>query len=201
MVIRKPKYKLGRRLGAFIHRKCQTQKFAANEAKKRKTIGIKKPTSDYGHQLLEKQKVRFYYGITEKQLRRYVKEAMKSDDTNKALYQKLELRLDSVVHHSGLAGTQPMARQMVSHGHITVNGRKVTIPSYIVKKGDIVEVRPQSRDRKIFTERAEEIAQANPPAWMKVDPKNLKVEIVSDPDYDPTALPFDFKAVFEFYTK
>jgi len=201
MVVRKPFYKLGRRLGAVVHRKCQTQKFAISEAKKRKNMPRKGALSDYGRQLLEKQKVRFTYGITEKQLRRYVKESMKSQDTNAELYKKLEMRLDSVVHNAGFAPTQPAARQMVSHGHITVNGRKVTIPSYQVKKGDVVEVREQSKSKPLFVLRADEIAQANAPAWMEVDHKKLVAKIKSNPEYDPASSVFDFKAVFEFYTR
>ena len=201
MVKRKPIYKLGRKLGAFVHEKCQTQKFALSEARKNKNFRRRVALSDYGKQLLEKQKVRFAFGITEKQLRRYVHESMKSEDTNTELYRKLQMRLDSVVHLLGLAPTQPAARQLVSHGHITVNGRKVTIPSYACKKGDIVAVREGSKQKAVFALRAEEIASFTPESWLSFDAKKLSGKIEKLPEYDPTSTPFDLKAVFEFYTK
>ena len=131
------KYKLCRRLGAGIYEKCQTQKFAKSEpmTKKGKKPGGRR--SDYGNQLIEKQKVRFMYGVREKQFGNYVDYAMEHAKKGTApaelLFRQLEERLDNAVYRLGFAHTRALARQMVSHGHFTVNGKKLTIPSYSVK--------------------------------------------------------------------
>src|SRR5262245_8692490 len=125
-----PKYKIAKRLGAPVFEKTQTQKFALSEARKAKNVRKKRggAASDYSKQLTEKQKMRYTYGITEKQLRRYVDEAAATGHQPIALLiARLESRLDNVVYRLGLAPTRLGARQMVSHGHVTVNGRKLTI--------------------------------------------------------------------------
>ncbi len=198
-MLSKPKYKLCKRLGG-IYEKCQSQSYAISEAKYRKRVR-RRPASDYGKQLLEKQKLRFAYGITEKQLRRYVYEAMKAQDTAQALHEVLETRLDNIVYKLGFAPTRRAARQMVTHGHIIVNDRKVKIPSFKVSVGDKVAVREQSKARTMFAQLMETIKKYKTPEWLKLDDKKLEGELKSKPVYDPAQSMFDLSLVFEFYTR
>ncbi len=200
-MIRKPIYKLGKRLGTAVHEKCQTQKFALSEARVKKAFKHRRNVSDYGRQLLEKQKVRFSYGITEKQLQRYVKFALKETDTILELFQQLEMRLDNTVYAMGLAPTRRASRQMVSHGHITVNGRKVTVPSFSVSVGDKIAVRDASKPKTIFVAAEDIFAKHNPPKWLTFNHKNLSGEVKGNPEYEVGTNLFDFKSVFEFYSR
>src|SRR5581483_8756571 len=126
-----PKYKICKRLGSSVFEKCQTQKFqlAADRAP-RKTKG-RRGGSDYGAQLIEKQKARFTYGLSEAQFSRYVHEAMeiKGKDSAAGLLARLEARLDNVVYRAGFVKTRRAARQLVSHGHVTVGGKRLNVPS------------------------------------------------------------------------
>lgn len=198
-----PKYKIAKRLGAPIFEKTQTQKFAAASARggrDRKT-GRPGQASDYKRQLIEKQKMRFTYGITEKQLRKYVDESLeRSQQPVSFLMARLELRLDNVAYRLGLAKTRRAARQMASHGHFTVNGRKSTIPSQQLKVGDAVGVRAGSRESALFAELAEKHAGAAP-AWLSFDLKKLEGKVESVPRYEPAETLFDPEQVFEYYSR
>lgn len=202
-MIKKPKYKIGRRLGAGVFEKCQTQKFALSEARHAKTRGRKRPRalSDYGLQLLEKQKIRYSYGLTEKQFVNYVKDAIKTKGVNAAdkLYESLESRLDNTVYRLGIADTRSMARQMVSHGHLTVNGRRVTIPSYKVKVGDIVSAREGSRKSVLFSNLSKKLKDYNFPGWLTFDVNKIEAVVQGKPKNDQTFL--DFNTVLEFYSR
>lgn len=193
-----PKYKICKRLGGGIFEKCQTQKFQLAEAKAK---GGKKrfaKVSDYGKQLLEKQKVRFSYGITEKQLRKYVDLAVASTDTVSTMSAVLERRLDNAIYRAGFAATRRMARQLVSHGHITVNGRRLKVPSYTVKIDDEIAVREASKSKPVFVN-VENSATA--PKWMTVDTKKFIAKIKSIPVHEAGSTLFDYQAVFEFYSR
>ena len=197
-----PKFKIAKRLGAPIFEKTQTAKFAASASK----FGDKKKharpgsMSDFKRQLIEKQKMRFSYGITEKQLRGYVDEAVeKSTKPVPYLMAKLESRLDNVAYRLGLAKTRRMARQMASHGHFKVNGKRFTIPSHQVKTGDVISVRDGSRGSVIFAEMEEK--SAGVPAWLKFDVKKLEGTVASAPTYEPTETLFDPEQVLEFYSR
>ena len=149
----KAKYKKCRKLGSPVFGKCSSAKFSISEQKKKMGGPMKrrKMITEYGKQLIEKQKVKFSYLLKEKKLKKYVFDAIDAQgDTFTEIYKSLETRLDNVIYRIGLAETRAMARQVVSHGHITVNGRKLNIPSYIVKVGDKIAVRPESKDRVIF---------------------------------------------------
>jgi small subunit ribosomal protein S4 len=199
-----PKYKICKRLGSAVFEKCQTAKFsAAADAAAPKRKGRPGNMSEFKRQLTEKQKMRYSYGITEKQLSRYAKEAMDAEgDPAKTLVDRLESRLDNVVYRMGLAKTRRLARQMVSHGHITVNGVKSTIPSYKVVKGDIISVREGSKSSPLFTLRAEEIAGTTTPNWLSFDPskltgtKSAEPQSVQTPDFL-----FDPVQVLQFYSR
>ena len=148
MLLIKSKFKIAKRLGAAIFEKTQSQKFALSEARsaanKRNSRGGR-GGSDYGRQLLEKQRVRFTYGISERQLSNYAEAAYTQPDPSTSLHRSLEMRADSVAYRSGLAPTRRAARQLVSHGHIVVNGVRITTPSHHIKKGDVVTIREGSR--------------------------------------------------------
>ena len=202
-----PKYKIAKRLGAAIFEKTQTAKFelsvarAANNAKR----SARRPgqASDYKRQLIEKQKMRFTYGITETQLRRYVDEAIakKGHLPVAMLIERLECRLDNTVYRLGLAKTRQFARQMVSHGHIIVNGKRLNIPSHKMKVGDIVTVREGSKSSVMFTELAEKHEAIGVPTWLVFDAKKLQGEVKGVPVYNPTATLFDPEQVMEFYSR
>ena len=197
-----PKFKIAKRLGAPIFEKTQTQKFALSQARGGKTRKRAGQTSDYKRQLIEKQKMRFTYGITEKQLRRYVDEAIeKSSQPVSILMERLESRLDNVVYRLGLAKTRRLARQMVSHGHIIVNGKRLSIPSHRMRVGDIVTVREGSKISPLFAQIADTHESAGVPSWLSLDPKKLTGSVTAVPVYNPAEALFDPEQVMEYYSR
>ena len=205
MSIFKPKkYKIARRLGAGIYEKTQGQKFMLSEAKKAKNKKRGRPNrlSDYGRQLIEKQKVRFMYGVREKQFRNYVKKALaqKNDMTPAMrLFTLLESRLDNVAYRLGLAPTRGAARQLASHGHLIVNDKRTTIPSQFLKKDDVITIRQGSKDSVMFADLDKKMSSANAPKWLHWDAKKSQAQIKGRPT-DPDAF-LDFQSVIEFYSR
>lgn len=200
-----PRYKIARRLGAPIFEKTQTQKFALRQSKKGKKDGRGGPRqkSDYGLQMIEKQKARFTYLLTEKQFSNYVEKAIKTKgNTVPTLYGLLERRLDNVAYRMGLASTRAASRQMVSHGHLTVNGKRVTIPSYQVTKGDVIGIREGSAKKPLFINVDEKLKNQTPPAWLKVDLNKKQASVEGLPSVsDKADMLFDLNAVIEFYSR
>jgi small subunit ribosomal protein S4 len=200
-----PKYKIARRLGANVFEKTQGPKFALSEAKRSKGKGDKRPKqrTDFGNQLLEKQKVRFTYGITERQFKNYVKAVVekKAAKPEEKLFEALESRLDNVVLRSGLVHARSLARQVVSHGHITVNGRKLTIPSYSVRIGDKIAIREGSSKNGLFATLGERLKDKNVPSWIKLDAEAKSVEVQGAPKVAPGESLFDLGAVIQFYKR
>jgi small subunit ribosomal protein S4 len=201
-----PKYKIARRLGAAVFEKTQTAKFSLNEQKKSKNKNMRPKRgggSVFGQQLLEKQKVRYTYGIMEKQLKNYVKKVIDKTKSNQSdyLYRLLESRVDNVVLKAGFLKTRLQARQAVSHGHFTVNGTRINVPSYSLKKGDVVAIREGSKAKKMFEEVNKSLTEANTPAWLKVNGKDLSVEVVGEAVYNPAELHFDLNSVMEYYKR
>ncbi len=199
-----PKYKICKRLGASVFEKCQTQKFQIAEARApRRTRAKRGGGGDFGAQLLEKQKARFTYGLTESQFSRYVHEAMekRGKESTTALLARLESRLDNVVWRSGLVKTRRAARQLVSHGHITVNGRRMTVPSHAVVVGDVVAVRPESRTSPLFVGRAEQMAELKTPQWMQMEEGGLSFTIAATPNVSDTETPFNAAVIIQFYSR
>lgn len=196
-----PKYKIARRLGS-IFEKTQSQKFAVRSEQRAGRNKGKRPKqpSEYGKQLLEKQKMRYTYGLKEKHLASYVQQALSgSDDTISGLYALLERRLDSVVYRAGFAATRRQARQMVSHGHFLYNGRKVTVPSIQVNPEDVITVREGSQSSALFVNLAGQLKDHKAPGWMNVDGGSLTITINDKPEtavYD-----FDYKKIIEYYTR
>ena len=202
-MINRPKYKIARRLGAGIFDKTQSQKFSLAEAK-RKVEKRPRAGSEFGAQLLEKQKARYFYGINERQFAKYVKEdiSSKGSSADENLFARLETRLDNVVYRMGLAKTRQAARQMVSHGHILVNGKKTNIPSFNVSMGDKVSVRVGSQKSKLFTVLKEEIKdRAQTPSWLKFDIEKMLGDVQGSPKLTRSELIYDISAILEFYRR
>ncbi len=197
-----PKFKIAKRLGAPIFEKTQTQKFALSQARGGRQVRRGGQMSDYKRQLIEKQKMRFTYTITEKQLQRYVDEAIASGHQPIShLMERLESRLDNVVYRLGLAKTRQQARQVVSHGHIIVNGKRLNIPSHKLRKGDVITIREGSKTTGLFVELAEKHEGAAVPAWLTFDVKKLTASVVGVPVYNPTETLFDPELVMEYYSR
>lgn len=198
-----PKFKIAKRLGAPIFSKTQSPKFALSEARQGKKRGRRPGAmSDFKRQLIEKQKMRYTYGISEKQLRGYVNNAVEhSNQPIGQLIARLESRLDNVTYRLGLAKTRQMARQMVSHGHIMVNGKRFTIPSHKVSKNDVITVREGSKTARLFENFTEQHESAGVPNWLKFDAKKMEGTVVGEPTYEPSESMFDPEQVLEFYSR
>ena len=159
--------------------------------------------SEFGLQLREKQKVRRFYGVMESQFHKHFVEAERRGGvTGDNLLQILESRLDNVVYRMGFADSRRQARQLVRHGHFTVNGRKTNIPSFLVKPGDVVAVRTQSRGREYFTDYSEVLNTRRAPDWMTVDSNTLSGRVLSLPARDQIEVPaFNEALVVEHYSR
>ena len=159
--------------------------------------------SEFGLQLREKQKVRRFYGVMESQFHKHFVEAERRGGvTGDNLLQILESRLDNVVYRMGFADSRRQARQLVRHGHFTVNGRKTNIPSFLVKPGDVVAVRAQSRSRTYFTDYAEVLNTRRAPDWMTIDSNALSGRILNMPARDQIEVPtFNEALVVEHYSR
>ena len=162
----------------------------------------RKKQSDYGMQLREKQKAKAFYGVLESQFRRYFEEASRSKEvTGLKLLQILESRLDNVVYRLGLATSRAQARQLVRHGHFTVNGVKVNIPSYLTKVNDVVKVRESSENSEIFKQ-VIEATEGRPVAnWLEADLGNKTGKIVATPTREEIDLPVQEHLIVELYSK
>ncbi len=202
-MIQPKKYKICRRLGAGVYEKCQTAKFAASAANKKGKRSDKrpKPLSDFGAHLVEKQKVRFSYGVSEKQFSNYVKKATekKGAAPTDSLFESLESRLDNVVYRTGLANTRALARQMVSHGHFMVNGKRTTVPSFAIRPGDVVSVREGSRSKGFFNGLDARLKTYTVPEWLTFDQSKMEAKVSQKPKH--TEGFFNLNAVLEFYSR
>ncbi len=158
--------------------------------------------SDYFLQLREKQKVRRIYGVLERQFRRYFREAERLPGmTGENLLILLERRLDNVVYRLGMADSRAQARQLVQHGHFTVNGRRTNVPSYLVRQEDRIAVREGSRGRKYFQERAQSLDPQRPPSWLSLDAENLSARVVGMPRREDVEIPVDEHLIVEYYSR
>lgn len=159
--------------------------------------------SEYGLQLREKQRLKFLYGLREKQFSRCIKEATakKGIDSAMLVSRILELRLDNAVFRLGFAKSRSLARQLVSHGHIVVNNRKITIPSYRLKKGDKIAVRPQSLGKKVFSDLDLILKKYDPPAWLKLDKAQKTGEVAGFPGAEAIPQDVDLNVIIEFYSR
>jgi len=198
-----PKYKICKRLGASVFEKCQTQKFQLAEARNPRQTRGRRGSSDYGAQLLEKQKARFTYGLSESQFSRYVNEAIEARGVNsmQGLMNRLESRLDNTIYRAGFVKTRRAARQVVSHGHITFNGKRMNVPSFRVGIGDTIAIRTESRQSPLFGNRAEEAAQSKTPQWMELNEGGWGVTVKAQPQVSETEAPFNAATIIQFYSR
>jgi small subunit ribosomal protein S4 len=194
------KYKIARRVGAPVFEKTQTQKFAMRESRRERRNFAR---SDFGLQLVEKQKVRYTYCITASQFAKYVKKVVEkgSSTPKEMLFAILERRLDNVVYRAGLAKTRLAARQMVNHGHITVNGKRLSIPSYQVEEGDIIVPRMQSLAQPLFAKIDEQLQGVVSPSWLTLDKEKKTVTVKGEPRLAEHEVLFDLAAAIEFHSR
>lgn len=190
-----PRFKQARRLGLNVS--------GHPKAAKRMGKGLgrnDKKLTEYGMQLLEKQRLRAYYGVMEKQFRRYVEKALKAQETTgDALVKALETRLDNMVYRAGFASSIRQARQMVVHGHILVNGKKVDIPSYAVAPQDVISLREKSQKVEMFKENYESLKLNAFPYLEKGD--NFQVKLVRMPERQEVPIEINDQLVVEFYSR
>ncbi|MDO8521195.1 MAG: 30S ribosomal protein S4 [bacterium] len=206
-----PKCKTCRRAGEKLFlkgEKCFTPKciFEKRPTPPGKPLSERKHRSmltEYGIQLKEKQKVRNVYGLSERQFSRYVKEASVKSSGSPAdrLFERLERRFDNVVYRLGFAQSRTQARQMVSHGHFTLGDQKMTIPSYEVKTGEVVAVRPGSQKSVLFSAIGEKLQKHPTPNWLMPDIPKLSATVKGSPKYDKSEIGFNFQSVIEFYSR
>ena len=201
-----PKAKLSRREGTDLFLKSARRaisdksKFESRPGQHGRTSGSR--TSDYGLQLREKQKVKRMYGVLERQFRRYFAEAeRRKGNTGATLLMLLESRLDNVVYRMGFGSTRAEARQLVSHKSITVNGTVVNISSYLVKPGDTVSVREQSKKQLRITDSMKLAESIGLPAWVKVDSAKLEGVFTKTPDRDEFGAEIKEALIVELYSR
>ena len=175
----------------------------SNKRSKKKPLMTRKKVSEYGLQLKEKQKAKFCYGVLEKQFKAYFEKASKMREgiVGENLLMLLEMRLDNIVYRMGLARTRLEARQLVSHKLITVNGRKINIPSYHTKPGDIIEVSPSRKDSVRFKDIIDATGGKRIGEWLNFDSNNLKGSIISTPSRDQIDTPVNETFIVELYSK
>jgi small subunit ribosomal protein S4 len=203
-----PVCKLCRREGVKLFLKgdrCMSNKCAVERRNTRPgQHGQARPRkqSGYALQLREKQKVRRTYGVLERQFQRYyATAARRKGKTSETLVQLLEMRMDTVVYRLGFADSRAQARQLVSHGHFQLNGRKTDIPSAILKPGDEVAVRERSKGLEYFKTRALLVTQKGVPGWLRLDPAAMSGHIQALPTRQELELPFDEALVVEYYQR
>ena len=166
------------------------------------TGGRPRKLSEYGVRLKEKQKARYTYGVLERQFRRMFADAERAPGmTGETLVQLLERRLDNTVYRLGLAESRNQARQLVQHGHIKVNGRKVDIPSFVVKPGDVITWREKTINKDPYNRAMQGIDSKVIPSWLSVDKKDLSCRVLSLPSNDEIAAKFDLKMIVEHYSR
>ena len=201
-----PKCKLSRRQGVDlflksrarpIESKCQLEKPPGQHGE-----GRGRRLSDYALQLREKQKLRFIYGVLERQFKNYIERANRmSGVTGDRLLQIPERRLDNTVYRMGFADSRNQARQLVNHGHFTVNGRKASIPSFQIKQGDVVSWREQSRKTEIFKIVSESLGKRPTPTWLSVDTGTVEGTITTLPEPTEIDSAIDTRMIVEFYSR
>ena len=175
--------------------------FAPGPQKKRKGGS----PSEYKKSLDEKQTLKKWYGLSERQFKRYVKETLakmgKVDDVSAELIRKLESRLDNVIFRLGFAKSRVMARQLVSHGYFMINGKPVNIPSYQVEKDDSISIKEHKKAKGIFKDLANDLKRKEIPAWLSLNKDKLEAKIIGEPNLDEVKPPAEISLIFEFYSR
>ena len=203
---RGPKARLCRREGVNLFGRPKYEKILAKRptppGQAASSGGRRGKQSGFAVQLREKQKLRLMFGLTEKQFKRYFDKAVRMKGlTADNLMRLLEMRLDNVLYRAGFALTRMQARQMAGHGHFLVNGRRVDVPSYQVRVGDKVEVRPKLKDSKLYSDNLEENKTYKPSRWLKVNDKSLAAEISAEPSGEDFEQLIDSQKIIEYYSR
>jgi small subunit ribosomal protein S4 len=182
--------------------KCSVEKRNYAPGMHGKKGTFKRKESDYGVQLREKQKARRIYGVQERQFRRYFQSAVRVKGmTGVTLLQNLERRLDNVVFRLGLADSRPQARQLVRHGHFTLNGHNHDVPSYLTKVGDTIEVRAASRSNRYFKDLADRLGERRSPEWLEFDVNRMVGRVAAMPDRQSVDIPLQEQLIVEYYSR
>jgi small subunit ribosomal protein S4 len=199
-----PKNKIARRFGVNLGLKTNPTKVAKRLGQPPGVHGPKKrrvSQSSFGKQLIEKQKAKFMYGLREKQFQRYATEATRlTGDSGLNLMQLLEARMDNVIYRLGFATTRAQARQFVSHNMFTVNGKKMNIPSHLLRSGDIVALKANKTKKKLFENLSERLQSYEAPSWLMVDANAKQGKVLSKPAETDMEKIFDVKLIIEFYS-
>lgn len=199
-----PKNKIARRFGVNLGLKTNPTKVARRLNQRPGVHGGKRQrrsTSSYGKQLVEKQKAKFIYGLRERQFRSYVEEASRQEgDSGINLQQLLEMRLDNVVYRMGFAVTRAQARQFVSHNMFVVNGKKMNIPSYLVKIGDEITLKENKAKKRIFETITDQLSKHTLPSWLSVDAAKKSGNVLHKPSEKDFDKIFDVKLIIEYYS-
>ncbi len=202
-----PQVRIDRKLGVVVSGKKSAPKTLARRnfppGQHGRIKGRRRKLTEYGIRLMEKQKLKFLYGgLREKQFKRYFDEASRSKgNTGQVLLQLLERRLDNVVYRLGFASTRRQARQWIVHGHFLVNGKKVDIPSYRVEVGDIIELKPSSRDIPQVLENLENTDPRSVPPWLELDKDNYRGKVIDLPKDIQLEVPVNLQYIIEFYSR
>jgi small subunit ribosomal protein S4 len=163
---------------------------------------MRKKASEYALQLREKQKAKRIYGVGEAQFRRYFQHASRSRGvTGEALLQTLEQRLDNVIYRAGFSNSRAFARQLVRHGHFAVNGSKVSIPSYLLREGDVVSLRPRAKKSDLGKYLAELAKNQSYPDWLEVNPENMEFRVNRIPHREEIDVPVEEHSIVELYSR
>jgi len=205
------KCKICRRLGIKLFlkgEKCLSPKcsmirrsYPPGQKKKRRPT----PPSDYGKALREKQKLRNWYNLKERQFKNYVKKILKRrgrvEDASSLLIKTLESRLDNIVFRLGFATSRGQAQQLVSYGHFSVNGKSINTPSYLVKKGDAISIKEQKVKKAIFQNLKNSLKKHKPPSWLELDIDKLGGKVIGEPNPEEVSPPVEISAIFEYYSR
>lgn len=166
--------------------------------------------SEYSRELKEKQKLKSWYGVGERYLKKVVREILEKTrrtknkewgDPTKVFIEILESRIDNIVFKMGMASSRAQARQFVSHGFFLVNNRKVDIPSFLAKKGDVIKIKPEKLKKKVFQNISQTIKKQKLPLWLEFNPADFSVKVIAKPHTEEGELPAEISAIFEFYSR
>lgn len=196
---REPRFKLCRRLGVNVYNHPKAMKRVSAQAQKGGRAGRK--SSEYGLQLMEKQKIKAYYGVLERQFVRYYERGQKSPEaTGVAMLKGLEMRLDNLVYRIGFGRSIRQSRQIVNHGHVLVNGRKVDIPSYACKPGDVISLCEKSRDNELFRTNFQDIKNFDLP-YIEKNFEQYSGKLIREPNRDELPIDVNEILVVELFSK
>lgn len=184
--------------------KCPLIKKSYSPGAQNKKRG-KKGISEYKKELWEKQKLKEFYNLSERQFKNYIRQILKKKgelkDAGLKLVRKLEKRLDNVIFRLNFASSRPQARQLVSHGFFLINGKLVNVPSYETKKGEVISLKEQKQTKPFYKEIVAAVKKAEPPSWLKLDKEKIKAEIINEPSLEEANVPVEILTIFEYYSK